>query len=254
MVTPAQLQRACAGAGDDVNPLARIYTRGKRSVRRSLLVRQAAVAVHWICWLQFDTCSPTLVQIAIKPSCSFSYDEARDTLQARRLPPASTCIGSACCWRPCDNLPDVRHLAGLQELLAGERRDEPSCASAPAAFAGKKRRTADKQAQPSSGFVPTEVATLATLQPCATVEASGGGSSNGSGSVAGAPPPGTPDTVSPSRPPGSAGARSAQQSVLRQPAMVLLLRAGRLLPMSCCASVSGSAALLAQLHVTHLLA
>ena len=124
---------------------------------------------------------------------------------------------------------DWTHLAGPQELLAGLRKDEPSCASAPAASVGKERRKVDQQAaQPSSGFAPTEVATLATLQPCATVEASGaasgggGGSSNGSGSVAGAPPPGTPDTVSPSRPPGSAAARSAQQSVLIQPAMMRL--------------------------------
>ena len=113
--------------------------------------------------------------------------------------------------------------AGLQELLAGLRKDEPSCASAPAAFAANKRRKVDQEAQPSSGVAPTEVATLATQQPCATVEASGaasggaGGSSNGSGSVAGAPPPGTPDTVSPSRPPGSAGARSAQHPALPQP-------------------------------------
>jgi hypothetical protein len=66
VVTPAQLQRGCAGARDGGNPLAHIFTRGKRSVRRSLLVRKAAIAVRWICWLQFDTCSQPLMQIELQ--------------------------------------------------------------------------------------------------------------------------------------------------------------------------------------------
>ena len=65
VVTPAQLQRGCARAKEDVNSLARICTRGKRSVRRSLLVRPGLL---WEC-TGYVGCGVTH---ALNPSCSLS--------------------------------------------------------------------------------------------------------------------------------------------------------------------------------------
>jgi hypothetical protein len=85
VVTPAQLQRGCAGVQGDGNPLARICTRGKRSVRRSLLVRPGLL---WECTGHFS-CKLTHAPISSCSSSHIENNEARDTLQAGWLPTAS---------------------------------------------------------------------------------------------------------------------------------------------------------------------